>query len=100
MRQKPQTAGTPPLGIGVGEVHADIAEGGGSQDGVGDGVGQYVSVGMAFKAEVGGDSDTSEDQRTVRGETVDVPTLACAVFSHLGGVLGTRAGRGPNSKAF
>ena len=67
-----------PFGRGVGEVEADIAERERAQDGVGDGVGKDIGIGVAGETEFGGDFDTTENEITTGLEAVGVPALADA----------------------
>lgn len=62
-----------PLGVGIGEVEADVAKGGGAEEGVCDGVGEDVGVGVAIEAEVTGDGDAAEDERAALHDAVVVP---------------------------
>ena len=53
------------LGVVVGEVLSDVAEGGGTEDGVADGMEEYVGVGMAEEPFGVRDLDAAEPKRTV-----------------------------------
>jgi hypothetical protein len=63
-------------GVGVGEELADVAEGGGAQEGVGEGVEDDVGVGVADEALLEGDVDAAEDQAAALRETVGVVSEA------------------------
>ena len=60
------------LAGGVGEVIADVAQSGGAEQGVADGVNEYVGVAMAKQSEGVVDVHTADPQFTVGGEGVDV----------------------------
>jgi hypothetical protein len=53
------------LGVVVGEVLSYVAEGGGAEDGVADGMEKYVGVGMAEEPFGVRDLDAAEPKRTV-----------------------------------
>ena len=53
MFQKHQAVGPFPARVGIGEVHADIAQRGGAQDGVGDGVAQDNEIGPSGNSRFG-----------------------------------------------
>src|ERR1700722_10483746 len=48
--EKQQARGTLPLGIRVWEMRADVAETGGSEERVAQGVSEYVSIGMSDRS--------------------------------------------------
>ena len=60
------------LAGGVGEVIADVAQSGGTEQGVADGVDEYVGVAMAEESEGVVDVYAADPQFTVGGEGVDV----------------------------
>ena len=64
-------------GVGVGEVLADVAEPGGAEERVGDGVGDHVGVAVAGQAALAGERHAAEDERPLRvvAERVDVEAL-------------------------
>ena len=66
------------FGGGVGEVGADIAQGGGTEQGIGDGVQQGVGVGVAEQAFFKGDGYAAENERAAGHELVDVVALSDA----------------------
>ena len=49
--QEHQAVAALPSRIGIGKVHADIAQRGRAEDGVGNGMSEHVGVGVAFQAE-------------------------------------------------
>src|SRR5262249_47473207 len=51
-----------PARVGIGEMHADIAEGGGAENGIGDGVGQHVGVGVSGEPGFIGDGEAAETE--------------------------------------
>lgn len=61
-----------PARIGVGEVHADVAEGEGAEEGIGEGVEEDVGVGMAVEAELARDVDAAEDERAAAGSLLGI----------------------------
>ena len=67
-------------GIRVGEVHAEIAQRGRAEQGIGDGVRQHVGVGMAFQTEVAGNGDPAQDEWPAGSDAVDIPAEAGAIF--------------------
>jgi len=67
-----------PLGGGIGEMHADVAEGEGAEDGVGDGVREDIGIGVAGETEFAGDGDAAEDERAASFDAVSIPALADA----------------------
>jgi len=66
------------LGVVVGEVLADVAQGGGAEEGVADGVEQHVGVGVAEEAEGVGYFDASEPQFAVGSQLVYVVSYSYA----------------------
>ena len=60
------------LAGGVGEVIADVAQSGGAEQGVADGVDEYVGVAMADESEGVVDVYAADPQFTVGGKGVDV----------------------------
>jgi hypothetical protein len=77
-RQQHHGVGAGELGGGVGEVTADVAQAGGAEQRVGDGVRQRVGIRMAQQAVAVRDAHAAEDQRAAFDETVHVPALADA----------------------
>ena len=76
------------LGVFVREVLADVAEGGGSEKGVADGVEENVGIAMAEESEMVGYLYASQPKRAVGGELVNVVAYSDA---HSWGVLGVRS---------
>ena len=76
-----QAAGAFPARVGIGEMHADIAERDGPEQSVGDGVGQHIGVRVAFQSEVARDGDAAQDQRPAGYDAMDIPTLAHAALT-------------------
>src|SRR5262249_5403813 len=62
-----------PARVGIGEMHTDIAEGGGAENGIGDGVGEDVGVGVSGESEFAGDGDAAENERAAGLDAVHVP---------------------------
>ena len=58
--------------VGVGEQGADVAQAGGTQDGVDHGVRRHVGVGVAGEAELVVDGKTAEHEAPIRREPVGV----------------------------
>jgi hypothetical protein len=77
--QEDETVATLPSGIRIGEVHTDIAQGDSAEDRVGNSVREHIGIGVAFKAEVGRDVDTAEDEGASGSDTVYIPPLTHAV---------------------
>ena len=73
-----EAVGIFPGGVAVGKQRADVAERGGTEHGVGDGVADDVGIGMAFEAEFEGDTHAGEDESAIRHEAVQVITGADA----------------------
>lgn len=67
-----------PLRVGVGEVCADVAEGGGAEECVDECVDGNVSVAVAEEAFVGGDVHASDDAGAPFDEAMDVEACADA----------------------
>lgn len=67
-----------PLRVGGREERADVWGGNGSEEGVGDGVEEDVSVGVASEAAFVGELDASDDERDAALEFVRVVALADA----------------------
>src|SRR6185437_16134212 len=59
----------------------DIAEGGGPEQRVGDGMKQHVRVGMPFQAELRWNGQAANDERLARHGAMNVPAKARPVFS-------------------
>jgi hypothetical protein len=70
--EEDEARGVMPRGGGVGKVSADIAERGGAQQRVADGVDQGVGVGMAYGAFVERNLHAAKNELTARRETVEV----------------------------
>ena len=64
------------FGGGVGEEFADVAQGGGAQKGVGDGVQQCVGIGVAEQAFAVGNGNAAQNQGAAFNEPVDVIALS------------------------
>ena len=60
------------LGIGVGEHLADVAQGGGAEQGVDHGVQQHVAVAVADRLPIVGNADAADAQRPARPKSVRV----------------------------
>ena len=67
-----------PLGIGVGEMRADIAERGGSKQRIANRVGENITIGMTDWTFVEGDDDAADDERTAFGKTVEIVANAAS----------------------
>lgn len=65
-------------GVVIGEMEADVAEGGGSEEGVGEGVKCYVGVAVSEEAEMEWDVYAAEDEWAGSHEAMDVVTGADA----------------------
>lgn len=65
-------------GVGVGEMVAYVAKGGGSEEGVAKGVEGYVGVAVAEEAEGVGDFYATEPQVAIFNEAMDVVAHADA----------------------
>jgi hypothetical protein len=57
-------------------MHTDVAQGGCAKQGIGDGVGKNVGVGMTFESELGRNLHTTQDERPAGRDTVDIPPLS------------------------
>jgi hypothetical protein len=65
-----------PAGIGIGEMHPNIAQRRGAQKGIGDSMRKNVRIRVSFEAELAGNGDAAEDQGPARRDTMDIPALA------------------------
>jgi len=74
-----------PLGIGVGEMRADIAERGGSKQRIANRVGENITIGMTDWTFVEGDDDAADDERTAFGKTVEIVANAASEAHIIGG---------------
>jgi hypothetical protein len=59
-------------GILIREHLPDVAGGRRAQEGVGDGVGDRITIGVSVQMGVGGNPDATEDQRSAGGEPMGV----------------------------
>lgn len=66
------------LGVLVGEVFADVAQGGGAEHGVADSMEEYIGIGMAEESEGVGYLNTSQPQLAVGDKLVDVVAYSYA----------------------
>ena len=64
--------------VRVWEVRADVAEGRGAEEGVGNGVQEHVGVGVAREAPLVRNLDAAEDQRAPLHEAMHVVAVANA----------------------
>src|SRR5436305_9476745 len=62
-------------------MHADIAQRGRAQNGIGDGMRQHVRVGMAFQPEFARHGDAAQNQRSARSNPVNIPSQAGSDFA-------------------
>src|SRR5689334_25361443 len=60
----------------MGEVHPDIPQRGGSQDGVRNRVGEHIGIGVAFQPEFAGHGDAAQNHRPAGGNSVYIPAQA------------------------
>jgi hypothetical protein len=67
-----------PLRIGVGEMRANVAEPGGSEECIAQSVGQNITIGMADRAFIEWNLDSPDDQLASFGETVEVVANSAA----------------------
>ena len=72
MRQQFEAADAAVLGVGVGEVFADVAQGCCAEQGVADGVQQYIGVAVAYEPVGVGDEDAAYYERQSFAEGVNV----------------------------
>ena len=79
--QEAQAIGALPAGIRIGKVHADVAQRRRAQQRIGDRVRQHIGVGVPFETEFAGNGDAAQYQRPPGNDAVDIPALACAVFT-------------------
>ena len=73
--QELEAVGAFPARIGIGKMHADVAESGRAQQCVGDGVRKHVGVGVAFQPKFARDGDAAQDQRAARRRCGGRPNL-------------------------
>ena len=73
--QELQAIGILPARIGIGEVHADVAERERAQQRIRDGVRQHIGVRVAFQAELGWNRNAAQDQRPAGSDAMNVPAL-------------------------
>src|SRR5579864_462998 len=76
--EKLQAIGALPLGIGVGEMRADVAQSCRAQERVAECVGNYVAVGMADGTFVERDFDATDDELAPFGEAMQIVANAAA----------------------
>jgi hypothetical protein len=78
--EQPETVRTGPLRISVGKVITEIAEGGGAEQGIGDGVSHHVCIAVTGKALGAFELDTAKHEAAIRivGEGVDIEPHAHA----------------------
>src|SRR5260370_11919665 len=81
MAEKPQTVSALPARVRIGEVHADIAQRGSSEQCGRYSVRQDVGVGMAFEAKFAGDRDAAQNMRSFRRDATNVPPESSALFT-------------------
>src|SRR5260370_10114997 len=81
MAEKPQTVSALPARVRIGEVHADIAQRGSSEQCVRYSVRQDVGVGMAFEAKFAWDRDAPQNTRSSRRDAMNVPPETSAIFT-------------------
>ena len=67
-----QTADAADGFIGIGEMVADVALADGTEESVGDGVGQNIGVGVTLQPAMMRDDDAAEDEGATLDEAVDV----------------------------
>src|ERR1039458_8972702 len=79
--QEHQAVAAVPLGVGIGKMHPNIAQGGRAQNGVGNRVGQDVGIRVSLQAQLEGHRNSAQDQRSAGGETVYVPPEPRADFA-------------------
>ena len=77
-----RAVGIPVGGIGGWEMAADVAEGGGAEEGVGDGVEEHVGVGVPEQTALVRNLDAAQDQSAAGGEAMGV--VADAGADHAG----------------
>ena len=96
--QQPERVGALVGRVVVGEVLAEVAQGGGAEQGVDDRVRQHVGVGVALEPELGLERDAADHQRPAGDEAVRVVAEARANAAHAGlrspSRLATSGGRG------
>src|SRR5579884_134413 len=97
--QKPHAIGALPLRIGIGKMHSDIAQGGGAQQGVGDGVRENIGVGVALQPELAGDYDAAQDERPAGRDAVHIPAEASAQLAHEAGLPANSSERNSRAKS-
>jgi len=76
--EKDETVGAFPLGIGVGEMRADVAEARGTEQGVAKSVSEDVAIGMTNRTFVEGDLDTADDELPTFREAMKIVADAAA----------------------
>ena len=76
--QKEQAVGALPLGIGVGEMLADVAESRGAKESVAEGVGDHITIRMANRPLVEGHVYAADDELATIGKAVKVVADAAA----------------------
>jgi hypothetical protein len=83
--EQPQRVGAFPLGVGVGEVFADVAKTCCTEQSVGDRMSNGVGIAMTMETSFAVEAHTTEDQRTIGvvTESVDVEPLADTNVVHL-----------------
>ena len=91
MAQQRHRVGAPPSGVGVREVLADVAQSRRTQEGIGDGMGYHVGIGVPGEA-APVEPDAAKDQRSARASSLKRCTSKpCPTRM----VIGTPAARRP-----
>src|SRR5580693_3717186 len=90
--QKLRAIGIFPFRIRIREMHADVAQGGGAEQSVGDGVRENIGVGVTFQSKLGLNLHSTQDERPAGPHAVHIPALS---YSQ----IGQEETRGANSSA-
>lgn len=67
-----------PFRVGVGKMRTDVAEGGGAEEGIDDGVKEDICIGVAGEAGGVRDQDSAEKERAGKIEAVGIVAVADA----------------------
>src|ERR1051326_411948 len=98
--QEYQAVAALPARIGIREMHADVAQCSGAQQGIRDRMRENIGVGVALQSEVTGNRDAAENQGSAGRDAMYIPALTHSNLTHRPGqvrrpvLLSPRSGSG------